>query len=83
MSIVRVSMLLTVAALTTACGNKLTCDEPERYQASGPGPRIDAPDGMSELQSFKELKIPEASPQTPRPEGSPCLERPPAYQSQN
>ena len=83
MSIVRVSLLLTVAVLTTGCGNKLTCDEPQRYQASGPGPRIDAPDGMSELQSFKELKIPEASPQTPRPAGLPCLERPPAYQSQN
>jgi len=84
MRIMRSSILLLLAALTAACGGgSLYCDEPQRYQASNPGPRIDAPDGMSDLQSYKELKIPEASPQQARPEGLPCLERPPAYQSQN
>lgn len=80
----RFGLLLTVAAMTGACGGtSITCDEPQVYQASNAGERIVAPEGLSDLQSIKELKIPEPSPQQPRPEGAPCLERPPVYQSPN
>ena len=78
MSFLRYALLLAGTALISGCGNNMTCDEPQPYQASHQGVRIAAPEGMDDLQSFKELKVPEASPQQAMPEGSPCLELPPA-----
>lgn len=82
MSLMRYAAPLLAMGLLSACGGDLTCDDPQIYQAALPGDRIVAPDDLSELQSFKEMKIPDVSPQPPRPEGLPCLERPPAYQNQ-
>jgi uncharacterized lipoprotein len=78
--IIALSAFLLIGSLSGCGGNKnLTCDEPQRYQASQQGERIVAPDGLDELQQGQELAIPPASQQNPRPEGAPCLERPPAY----
>ena len=68
--------------LLSACGGTdMTCDEPQVYQEAQPGPRLVVPEGLTDLQSFKEMKIPDVSPQQQRPEGSACLERPPAYRA--
>ena len=75
----RIAVCLVVAAMLCGCGGADTCEEPEPYQASVEGQRIDAPDGLTELQEGRELKVPDASPLPPRPEGSPCLELPPSY----
>jgi hypothetical protein len=72
---------MAVAALVGACGGNDACEKPEPYQASYEGKRITVPEGLDELSAAAELKVPEASPQEPRPTGSPCLELPPAYTS--
>ena len=72
-------MCLVVTPLLYSCGGNDACEEPEPYQESVEGRRIEAPDGLTELQDGKELKVPDASPLPPRPEDSPCLELPPTY----
>ena len=61
------------------CGGNVdqTCDEARLYQQAREGKRIEAPEGLSELDGLKEIPLPEASPRQPRPEGSPCLDLPP------
>jgi hypothetical protein len=77
-------MLVLTGILTGCGGNKaITCDEPQLYQASNKGEPIVAPDGLDDIDTRAELAIPEPSPREPRPEGSPCLERPPTYVSPN
>ena len=77
-------MSVLLSTVLGACGGEpITCDEPQRYQASVEGAPIVAPDDLDELQANDELIIPEVSPREPRPKGSPCLERPPAYVSPN
>ncbi len=74
--------LALLATLCTACGGQqLTCDDPQAYQASVEVEKIRAPDGLDALAESKEMDIPRASPQDPRPPGSPCLELPPTIQS--
>ena len=68
--------LLTVVALS-GCSSAPSCDEPEFYEAAQGGTRIEAPDGLDDLQGYKEMVIPEASPRPPREPGSGCLDRPP------
>jgi hypothetical protein len=75
----RIAVCLLVAATLYGCGGNDTCDEPEPYQASIEGRRIEVPEGLTELQEARELKVPEASPLPSRPEDSPCLEMPPSY----
>ena len=85
MKTTRMLGVLTLLGILGGCGgNKaMTCDEPQRYQASQQGQRIVAPDGLDDLQPGRELAIPDPSPQAPRLEDAPCLERPPAYVSPN
>ena len=75
----RIAVCLVVAAMLCGCGGNDTCEEPEPYQESVEGRRIDVPEGLTELQEGKELKVPVASPLPPRAEDSPCLELPPSY----
>ncbi len=75
--------LVLVPFLLGACGASSVCDQPRRYQASEPGKRIEAPDGLNSLPAHRELTIPDASPRPPRPEGGPCLETPPVYRSED
>lgn len=69
---------VAIATMTIiGCSSAQTCDEPEFYESATGGKRIEAPDDLSELQGFKEMVIPEASPRPPREPGSGCLDRPP------
>jgi hypothetical protein len=79
--VVRRSGIFAVAMATmtiTGCSsNAATCEEPQFYESATGGKRIEAPEDLSELQGFKEMVIPEASPRPEREPGSGCLDRPP------
>ncbi|MCI0517340.1 MAG: hypothetical protein L0Y45_05860 [Woeseiaceae bacterium] len=79
MPISRIAVYFVVSAVLCGCGGNDTCTEPEPYQASVEGRRIEVPEGLNALEEGRELKVPDASPAPPRPEGSPCLELPPSY----
>ncbi len=63
----------------SACGGpvELACDDVRVYQLAAEGKRVEAPDGLNDLEPLKEMPLPEASPQPQRPAGSPCLDLPP------
>ena len=63
--------------MIAGCGSAETCEEPQFYETATGGKRIEAPEDLSELQGFKEMVIPEASPRPEREPGSGCLDRPP------
>jgi len=75
-------ILLTASmALLASCSSTPSCYEPQLYQESREADPVDVPDDLDNLQSHKELKIPDASPRPPRPANADCLEKPPVYQS--
>jgi hypothetical protein len=45
------------------------------------GQRIQTPEDLDDLESYKEMTIPQASPQAPREESEKCVEAPPSLQS--
>ena len=65
------------ATAMVGCSTADTCEEPAFYESATGGKRIEAPDDLDDLQAFKEMAIPEASPRPPREPGSGCLDRPP------
>ena len=67
-------------ATLSACGGakNLTCDEVQKYQLSEQSKRVEAPEGLDDLDPLREMTLPEASPREPRPPGSECFDRPPA-----
>lgn len=79
MTLMRLFILTGILLGLSACGGsvELTCDEVRIYQLAGQSKRVAAPDDLDELDSLKEMPLPEASPQPVRPAGSPCLDRPP------
>jgi uncharacterized lipoprotein len=62
-----------------ACGGpeKLKCDNEGAYLAASPAPKVRAPEGMDELETYREVPVPEASPQAERAADGRCLEAPP------
>ncbi len=78
MILVRLILLSLVAGLT-ACGgqDEIKCDDGGIYLTVRQSPRVKAPNDLDDLNVLKEMPLPEASPQQPRPAGSTCLERPP------
>jgi uncharacterized lipoprotein len=69
---------LLLATLSACSGSKnLTCDEVQYYQLSEEHKRVEAPEGLDELDPLREMTLPEASPREPRPPGSECFDRPP------
>ncbi|HSD68792.1 MAG TPA: hypothetical protein VLB07_04525, partial [Woeseiaceae bacterium] len=66
MPVSRIAACLVVTAVLHGCGGNITCDEPEPYQASIEGRRIEVPEGLNELEEGRELKVPDASPAPPR-----------------
>ncbi len=74
------AVLLSLGALViSGCGGTmdLTCDEVQYYQQAKITKRVEAPEGLDELDPLREMPLPEASPREPRPEGAPCFDRPP------
>ena len=72
-------IFLSVVAGLTACGgqSELECEEATIYVTAKQTPRVTAPDDLDNLDPLREMPLPEASPQQPRPAGSTCLEMPP------
>lgn len=84
MSLVKLPVTLVTIILTSslaACFGsgeiKLTCDEPQAYQAAVETKKVVVPDGLDGLEEFREMPIPEAESE-PRPVGSRCIETPPS-----
>ena len=72
------ALLLTTAFGLGACSGDPLCEKPEVYQSSVVGKRIEAPEGLTALVDYKELKIPEASPRTGEKQAG-CVDKPPKY----
>jgi len=82
MTTLRCLLLLSVGWLVSACGGgPEACDELQSYQEAKEGERLVVPDGLDELQSGKELSIPETGEPQRDPRGAGCLERPPGTYS--
>ena len=76
--IIKVTALLVSLSLLTACaGRSPTCETEGRYQLSRSGQRIEVSGDLDDLQSYKEMTIPEVSPRQPLPDSGRCLEMPP------
>lgn len=73
--------LLTVALTITGCSTAPTCDELAFYETAEGGRRIEAPDDLDQLDEYKEMVIPEASPRPPRDLSAGCLDRPPTLRT--
>jgi uncharacterized lipoprotein len=66
-----------------ACGSdeiRVTCDEPQPYQAIAAGKRIEVPEDLMALDEYKEMPVPKAE-SPPRPAGSACIENAPSVLS--
>ncbi|MFQ5549426.1 MAG: hypothetical protein ACE5FV_14120 [Woeseia sp.] len=79
----RFILLLSGASLLTSCffGGPPKCDTEAGYQLSEGGERIEVPEDLNDLQSYKEMTIPEASPQQQNDSPNRCLEMPPPISS--
>ncbi len=77
MSPARLLLLACVASLT-ACGSnpEFECEE-GTYMDAVRSPRVNAPEGLDDLDRLKEMPIPAASPQPPREDDGRCLDSPP------
>lgn len=69
-------------SLLAACGGdgpivEETCDEVQAYQLVTPGKKIVVPEGLDELEEFKEMPVPKSS-SPARPPGLRCIDAVPA-----
>lgn len=74
----RTALILLVSCLAACGGDKGTvkCDVGP-YLAAARAPKVEAPDGLDNLDPLDEMPLPAASPQPPRPDDGTCLEQPP------
>ncbi len=79
--IVTPASVLVSVSLLTACAGPPKCESDGRYMQSREGKRIQAPDDLDDLASYKEMTIPQASPRSPQQDTESCLEAPPAVSS--
>jgi uncharacterized lipoprotein len=75
-------LLLTLAGSLIACSKdkndlRVSCDEPQPYQAVVEHERIISPQGLDQLDKLKEMQIPEVKTVTESTE-SRCIEYPPS-----
>jgi len=80
--IINVMVLLAGMSLLVSFGVSPTCETEGSYQLSQSGKRIEAPDELDDLQSFKETTIPRPSPRPPDTDTDRCLEMPPGLSSE-
>ena len=75
----RLAIGLTLVMGLSACSKDvdLACDDVRAYQLSVEGKRVEAPEGLDDLDPLKEVPLPEASPRAEREDGSSCIDRPP------
>ncbi len=78
-NVARLTLIGLLVSTLNACGGaKITCDEVQNYQLAQDGKRVEAPEGLDDLDPLNEMVLPEASPREARPPGSECFDRPPA-----
>lgn len=81
MTDVRLMAALLVAVGLTACGgNKAVtadCDEAQYYQGFVDGKRVVSPEGLDQLDEFREMPIPRADSGAPQAPAGRCLDMPP------
>ena len=84
MRMLKVAIVLPALALS-ACGGDdavLECDSGGIYLNAVETPRVRAPEDLDNLDSLREVPLPDASPQAERPVGGGCLEAPPKIDGQ-
>jgi uncharacterized lipoprotein len=71
-------ILIVIPFVLAACGGSKTlkCDEGP-YQMAVRAPKVQAPEGLDNLDPLNEIPLPAASPREPSPADGPCLESPP------
>lgn len=72
-------ILIAIVSGLAACGGEsksMMCDEGP-YQTAVRAPRVQAPEGLDELDPLNEMPLPAASPRETRAADAPCLEHPP------
>ena len=78
MTALRRAVVIALLAALGGCGGiELTCDDVRTYQLAEESKRVEAPDGMDNLDPSKEVPLPDASPREEREPGAPCIDRPP------
>lgn len=84
----RATLVAAMAMMIGGCGIfggddeiKETCHEPQPYQAERLNDPVKAPEGLDQLNEFKEMPIPVAE-TPPRPEGAGCITKPPSVLSE-
>jgi uncharacterized lipoprotein len=77
MKFARLTMIATLFVIA-ACGESkmLECDSGP-YMTAVRAPKVQAPEGLDNLDPLNEMPLPAASPRQPRAEDGPCLEQPP------
>ena len=77
----RAGTVLIIVALVILAGCRgeaeLKCDTGGAYLSAVETPRVTAPGDLDDLDQFREVPVPEVSPQAERPQGDGCLESPP------
>jgi len=76
MMLARLVFFILITSLAACGSGNQKCDEGP-YQTAVLAPRVQAPEDLDNLEPLREMPLPAASPQAPRPEGSPCLDKPP------
>jgi uncharacterized lipoprotein len=77
MMTMRFVVVLLAASLGACGGTEVACDKVQVYQRAELTPKVEAPEGMDQLDPNREMPMPQASPRPPREPGSPCVDRPP------
>ncbi len=83
----RATIVAATALLISGCGIfggdevvEDTCSEPLPYQSERLNDPIKAPEGLDDLDKFREMPIPEAE-TPPRAEDAGCITKPPSVRS--
>ncbi len=77
---IRVVIALVMASSVLAgCGGETTlrCDEHTQYKLAVDNKRLDIPEGLTAMDSTREMALPEPSPHVSRPDDAGCLDLPP------
>jgi uncharacterized lipoprotein len=77
-----VLLLLAAALIISGCSSAPTCDELAFYESAEGGKRIVAPEDLDDLDEYKEMVIPEASPRPPRDLNAGCVDLPPTMKTE-
>ena len=77
MKLVRLT-IIGALVVVAGCGESkmLECDSGP-YLTAIRAPKVQAPEGLDNLDPLNEMPLPAASPRQPRAEDGPCLEHPP------